>query len=634
MSLILLDNVSLNYGPNQLLDQQSLVIERGDRLCLIGRNGAGKSTLLKVIAGDIEPDDGTVTWSAGAVISRLEQDLPESDDVSVYDAVAKGLGEVAQWLSEYHALAATGEDLERMTQLQLDIESVDGWSAEQKIASCLNQLQLDGEVMLSALSGGWRRRVALARALVNEPDVLLLDEPTNHLDVGTIEWLEGVIKSYGGALVFITHDRSFMDAIVSTIAELDRGKITLFKGNFTQFQAHKAAALAEEERHNALFDKRLAEEERWIRQGIKARRTRNEGRVRALKAMREERKLRRERQGNVSIDLTAGGSSGKLVAELTSVSHGYGDKRLINNFSTTLLRGDRVGLIGPNGAGKSTLLKILLGQIKPQTGHLRTGTNLSVAYFDQLRQSLALDQTPADNVSEGREFIEINGKQKHIISYLNDFLFSGERARTPLVSLSGGERNRVLLAKLFSKPSNVLVMDEPTNDLDMETLELLEEVLTEYTGTLLLVSHDRKFLDNVVTSTIAFEGRGVVKEYVGGYQDWLRQGGRFAVEDAEKDSLNRDQQEPAEAPAVVTSKPDAKKPAKLSYKLQRELDSLPDLLAKLEADVERLESEIAAPAFYQGEQDQISNTLQKLADTQSQLDNSYERWLELEAMQG
>ena len=638
MLLIKLENASLNYGTTVLLNQQSLELHNNQKLCLIGRNGAGKSSLLKVLAGDVELDDGSIWRKPSLRVSRLEQDLPDADDLTVFQSVALGLGKLGELIDAYDALAktvSTEKEMDKLARLQQQIEAQDGWQLNQRIESVLSRLELDGGRLMSELSGGWRRRVALARALVSQPDVLLLDEPTNHLDVETIQWLEGQLQDFNGALIFITHDRSFLEAVATSITELDRGQLLNFVGRFSEFAKFKEDLLAEEARHNALFDKKLAEEERWIRQGIKARRTRNEGRVRALKAMRDQRKQRLERQGSVELNLVEGQSSGKLVAELKSVSQSFAGKTLISNFTSTIVRGDRVGLIGPNGAGKSTLLKIILGQLQPEHGEVRNGTNIQIAYYDQMRDQLDLDATPADNVSEGRDYIELNGQQRHIISYLNDFLFTGDRARTPLKALSGGERNRVLLAKLFSKPSNLLVLDEPTNDLDVETLELLEDVLGEYTGTMLLVSHDRKFLNNVVTSTIAFEGDGIVREYVGGYDDWVRQGGRW--QDSNEKNSSADQ---SQFSGVATQQSPGKESAnknvktvKLSYKLQRELERLPGQIEALEAEIAKLEAEIAAPEFYQQERVSVDKTLAKLASGQEQLETIMERWMELEALQ-
>lgn len=630
MPLIQLEKACLSYGTLNLLDELELGVRKGRRICLVGRNGAGKSTLMKVLNGEIELDSGQVRVKSGTVIARLEQDLPEADDLSVYDVVASGLAGAGDLLSEYHAISMSGEDadLNRLAQLQTKIESIDGWSLQQRVESIISRLDLPAEKCMRELSGGWRRRVALAKALVCEPDVLLLDEPTNHLDVAAIEWLEKQLLNYNGALVFITHDRSFLQNLATDIADLDRGKLKQWPCDYATFLEYREQALAEEERHNELFDKKLAQEEVWIRQGIKARRTRNEGRVRALKSLREERSQRRERQGNVNLDISSGSTSGKLVAELKDVSFAFENKRIVKNFNSLVVRGDRIGLIGPNGIGKSTLLRMILGQLEPQEGEVKIGTSLSIAYFDQLRDQLDLEKNAVDNISEGRDFIELNGKSRHIISYLSDFLFSGPRARTPLKALSGGERNRVLLAKLFSKPANLLVLDEPTNDLDVETLELLEEILGEYDGTILLVSHDRAFLDNVITSTIAFEGNGVVREYVGGYADWLRQGGRWPTE-AEIAAASEPEKVETEV-AVAVVEPVKPKAQKLSYKLQRELDGLPKKIELLEAELELLQKEMAAPDFFSQGDEKTAPVLKKLEETELSLEHCYERWTELE----
>ncbi|MAZ89775.1 MAG: ABC transporter ATP-binding protein [Cellvibrionaceae bacterium] len=639
MSLIELKKASLHYGTQILLEGIDLSIERGQRVCLIGRNGAGKSSLLKVLAGDVLLDDGVVWRQPTLKIARLEQDLPEADDLSVYDVVSSGLEKAGELLAEYHHLLGQVDDeksLEKLAHVQQAIDGVDGWSLQQRVDTVITRLDLPADKTMAELSGGWRRRVALAKALVVEPDLLLLDEPTNHLDVLAIEWLEKQVLEFRGAVVFITHDRSLLQSLATDIVELDRGHIRSWHGDYKSFLDFREQQLAEEERHNALFDKRLAEEEKWIRQGIKARRTRNEGRVRALKAMRVERSDRRELQGKAKMELNAGGLSGKLVAELTHVKHAYDGKVIIEDLTTSVIRGDRIGFIGPNGAGKSTLLKIILGQLQPNAGEVRCGTNLEVAYFDQLRDQLDLEKSAVDNVSEGRDSITIGDRSRHIISYLSDFLFTGDRARTPLKALSGGERNRVLLAKLFSKPSNLMVLDEPTNDLDVETLELLEDILSEHKGTILLVSHDREFLNNVVTSTIAFEGSGKVKEYVGGYDDWLRQGGQWQFEEVGKasssestatssaDNRNSDDRQTETDPVS--------KKKKLSYKLQRELSALPAKIETLEAEVEAVEAEIAAPEFYQQDHENTAVTLDKLAQLQAELEKKYERWDELEAM--
>ncbi|MET0356542.1 MAG: ATP-binding cassette domain-containing protein, partial [Cellvibrio sp.] len=538
--------------------------------------------------------------------------------------------------SEYHHLAHGTEfndaTLARMEKLQHDIEARDGWSMQQKVESILTRLDLPADKYMRELSGGWRRRVALARALVLDPDVLLLDEPTNHLDIAAIDWLEKQLLNFNGALVFITHDRSLLQALATHIVELDRGHLRYWSGDYASYLVYREQALAEEARHNELFDKKLAEEEVWIRQGIKARRTRNEGRVRALKELRNVRAERREVIGKANFSLATGEASGKLVTELKDVSYSWGSKPIVRNFSSAIIRGDRIGLVGANGAGKSTLLKLILGELQPQSGSVRLGTNLKVAYFDQLRDQLDLDKSAVDNVSEGRDFIEIDGKAKHIFSYLSDFLFSGERARTPLRALSGGERNRVLLAKLFSKSANLLVLDEPTNDLDVETLELLEEILTDYAGTVLLVSHDRAFLNNIVSSVIAFEGRGNVLEYVGGYDDWIRQGGKWTESDLPE--------EPAKAVApVATLKPAATQTAsaprtkKLSYKLQKEFEDLPKKIEQTEQKVEEMKAVVGAADFYTQAPKFVEEKLQALAQLEMELETCFERWAELEDMQ-
>lgn len=642
MSLIKLEKAYLSYGLQVLLDQIDLTIERGQRLCLIGRNGAGKSSLLKVIAGEVDLDKGEIIRQSGIRIARLEQDLPEADDRKVFEVVASQFQGMGELLAEYRALAHAAEfsekQMARMAELQYQIESRDGWNLQQQVETVLSRLELPAERYMRELSGGWRRRVALAKALVGEPDVLLLDEPTNHLDIAAIDWLEKQLLNFKGALVFITHDRSLLQALATHIAELDRGHLRYWSGDYPSYLVYREQALAEEARHNALFDKKLAQEEAWIRQGIKARRTRNEGRVRALKELRNQRSQRRELVGKANFTLGSGESSGKLVAELTNVHYAWGDKVIVQDFSTTIIRGDRIGLVGANGAGKSTLLKLILGELEPQRGKVRMGTNLSIAYFDQLRDQLDLDKNAVDNIAEGREFIELddgkgNKKNLHIISYLSDFLFTGERARTPLRALSGGERNRVLLAKLFSKSANLLVLDEPTNDLDVETLELLEEILNDYDGTVLLVSHDRAFLNNIVTSVIAFEGRGNVLEYVGGYDDWIRQGGKWTEPDMPADEATAPKQ-----PTVGSDTPKAEpkvvgRSKKLSYKLQREFDELPQRIEQLEQQQAELQTEVSTPEFFAQAPEIVEAKMQELARIEAELEQCFERWAELEDMQ-
>ncbi|MDK4200553.1 ATP-binding cassette domain-containing protein [Pseudomonas sp. HR1] len=636
MALLKFTNVSLAFGVTPLLDGVSWQIERGERVCIIGRNGTGKSSLLRIVKGEQQADDGEV-WRAPALkIGELPQELPRADDRSVFDVVAAGLAGVGELLAEYHHLTqdTSGElDMERLMHVQQELEARDGWRLQQLVESTLSRLQLPAEKTLAELSGGWRRRVLLAQALVAEPDLLLLDEPTNHLDIGAIAWLEDALRGYPGAVLFITHDRAFLQALATRILELDRGNLIDWQGDYASFLVHKEQQLAAEETANALFDKRLAQEEVWIRQGIKARRTRNEGRVRALKAMRNERSERRERQGKANLLLETADKSGKqvILAEHMSYAHPGGEP-LIRDLTLLIQRGDRIGLLGPNGSGKTTLLKLLLGDLQPTAGKIQYGTKLEIAYFDQLRLQLEPEKTVIDNLAEGREFITINGQDRHVLSYLGDFLFSPQRARTPVKALSGGERARLLLAKLFSKPANLLVLDEPTNDLDVETLELLEEVLLSFEGTVLMVSHDRAFLDNVVTSTLVFEGEGRVREYVGGYQDWLRQGGSprlLGVQTREdsKPAPAKAEPVPAAAPVAAAAAP-AKR--KLSYKEQRELDALPGAIETVEIELEALQTAIADPGFYQLPNEVTQAKLARMDALQAELDRLIERWAELE----
>ncbi len=630
MSLLRLDKVSLNFGTHVLLDNVDFQISRGERIGLLGRNGAGKTTFMKLIAGAIQPESGERWLRPNTRVAWLEQSLPEGDDKTVYDMVAEGLAEVGELLKQYHHLTSGAEDADmtKLARVQDQLEAKQGWSLGQKVDTIISQLQLSPDQKLAELSGGWRKRVALARALVRDPELLLLDEPTNHLDIPAIEWLEKQLQDYHGALVLITHDRGFLEKVASKIAEIDRGHLTEFEGTYQRFLRFREEQLAAEETANKLFDKKLAEEEVWIRQGIKARRTRNEGRVRALEAMRKERGERREQQGKASFAASQGDRSGKIVVELTDIHHQYDDNVVIDKFSTTVMRGDRIGLVGVNGAGKSTLLKILLGKLEPSAGKVKLGTKLEIAYFDQLREHLDPEKNLIDNVCGGQDFIEINSKRKHAISYLGDFLFTPDRVRTPAKALSGGEQNRAILAKVFSKPANVLVLDEPTNDLDIETLELLEDILLNFAGTVLLVSHDRQFMDNVVTSIIVFEGNGKVGEYVGGYSDWVRGGGRLidpnelAAEKArKKDSKQSVQSEP---------KPTTPAKKKLSYKEQRELEQQLKQIEKCETRLAELEKLISEPDFYQGEQKDIDKTLKEVADVQAELDTAFARWSELE----
>jgi len=635
MTVLRLNQLILAYGAMPLLDGVSAQLARGERVCLIGRNGSGKSSLLRVIKGEIQADSGDIWKENGLIIGELPQELPEASERTVFEQVALGLAENGRLLAEYQHLSQhikTDDDLARLSHIQHQLEANDGWQLQQRVESTLSRLQLPADKTLSELSGGWRRRVLLAQALVAQPDVLLLDEPTNHLDIGAIAWLEDALRGFSGALLFITHDRSFLQNLATHIWELDRGHLTQWAGDYAGFLQHKTQQLEAEETANALFDKNLAKEEVWIRQGIKARRTRNEGRVRALKALREERKQRRERQGRANLQLQAAESSGKqvIVAKHISFSHAGSGQKLIDDFSLVVQRGDRIGLLGANGSGKSTLLRLLLGELEPDSGTVTTGTKLQLAYFDQLRGALDLEKSVLDNLAEGRDFIEINGQNRHVLSYLGDFLFSPQRARTPVKALSGGERARLVLAKLFSKPANLLVLDEPTNDLDVETLELLEELLLEFSGSVLLVSHDRSFLDNLATSTLVFEGAGKVREYVGGYQDWLAQGGSPALlsasgAKAEDDKPVVDKPRSAEAKSAA---PPARK--KLSYQLQRELAALPARIEQTEKQIEALNVEITAADFYLRPPEQTRAVLQQLEVLQQQLDALLERWTELE----
>ncbi|MBN8924328.1 MAG: ABC transporter ATP-binding protein [Rhodanobacter sp. 68-29] len=626
MSLIQLQRVDFSIGGPLLLEHVDLSIDRNERVCIVGRNGEGKSTLMKLIAGELQPDDGEVRVQGGIVVARMAQEVPQGTAGSVFDVVAQGLGDLGHLLARYHHLLHEG-DLDALGEVQAQIEARHGWDLDRRVTEVLTRLELPADTDFAALSGGMKRRVLLAQALVRKPDVLLLDEPTNHLDIEAIGWLEGFLKSFDGSLVFITHDRSFLQALATRIVEIDRGQLTDWPGDYDNYLRRREERLHAEAQANALFDKKLAQEEVWIRQGIKARRTRNEGRVRALKALRVERADRRELSGKVRMTAANAQASGKKVIELEHVHQSYGGRVLLDDLDTTILRGDRVGIIGPNGAGKSTLLKIMLGELQPERGSATLGTGIQVAYFDQHRLQLDDTQNALDNVAEGREFIELNGQRKHIIGYLQDFLFSPERARAPITRLSGGERNRLLLAKLFAQPSNLLVMDEPTNDLDVETLELLEELLTDYQGTLLLVSHDRAFLDNVVASTIVLEGGGKVGEYVGGYSDWLRQ----------RPAPAREGQDPvASTPAQAGPPPDSGlrrndgQKRKLSYKDQRELEQLPVRIEQLETDIAARGEAMNDPAFFQQDSGAIVKANEALAKLQLELENAYARWAELD----
>ncbi|KAB2965228.1 ATP-binding cassette domain-containing protein [Zoogloea sp.] len=628
MPLITLDDACLAFGHVALLDKASFQLDPGERVALIGRNGSGKSSLLKALAGQASLDDGRLWRQPGARIAYVPQEADFPLERSVFDTVADGLGDVASLLVDYHAaMLAVADDaseaaLSHLEALQHRVEEAQAWRLEQRVEQVLAQLKLSGEAITGSLSGGGIKRVALARALVGEPEMLLLDEPTNHLDIDGILWLEELIKSFPGAVVVITHDRVFLDNITTRIVELDRGILSSYPGRFSEYQARKAEQLDAEEKANARFDKLLAQEEVWIRKGVEARRTRNEGRVRRLEALRRERSARRDRFGNVKLALDRGDGSGQMVAELENVEKHFGDRCIVRDFSTRILRGDRIGLVGPNGAGKTTLLKLILGELEPDAGRIRRGTRQTVAYFDQLRAQLDPEAPLTEVISPGSDYVEIAGHRTHIIGYLGDFLFSPQRARSPVKSLSGGERNRLLLARLFARPANVLVLDEPTNDLDIETLDLLEDLLAQYDGTVFLVSHDRAFLDNVVTQVIAAEGDGRWKEYAGGYEDWLRV--RPAAVTAAPASSK-----PApvrkEAPAA------AAKPVKLSWKEQRELEALPDRIAQLEDEQGGIQARLNDPATYKDAAQDVPSMNARLQAIDDELEAAMLRWEELES---
>jgi ABC transport system ATP-binding/permease protein len=639
MPLVSLDRVSLAFGHLPLLDGVTLQIDPGERVCIIGRNGTGKSTLLKVVNGDSVADSGTVWRQSGVRTSRLDQDATVFDKRPVFDAVADGLGDLSELVAAYHHAAqrvaeeGTQQCLEQLGRLQHALEERDGWRLEQRVEMVLSRLSLPPDATVETLSGGWRRRVLLARALVSQPDLLLLDEPTNHLDIEAITWLETFLADFAGAVLFVTHDRAFLQRLATRIVELDRGRLTSWPGDYETFLRKKDEWLASEAQQHVVFDKKLAEEEAWLRQGVKARRTRNEGRVRALIEMREERAARREQMGLVRLQVEQAEPTGKMVFEAEAVSHAFGEQPVIKEFSTRIIRGDRVGLIGPNGVGKTTLLRILLGELMPTTGEVRVGANVQIAYYDQQREQLDPERTVFDTIGDGNETVTVDGRPRHVNGYLRDYLFAPERAQSPVKALSGGERNRLLLARLFTRPANVLVLDEPTNDLDLETLELLESQLVEWPGTLLLVSHDRVFLDNVVTSTLVFEGHGVVQEYVGGYQDAVAARAARDAEAARSAAGTAPRVRRAEDVPAVAAKgggADGQK-KRLSYNEQREFAQLPDKIEGLETEQAEWQRRVADPEFYKEGAEAIKQALARLDAVQQELNDAYARWDELDS---
>lgn len=635
MALITIHNGLLAFGDHPLLDHADFALQENERVCLVGRNGAGKSTLMKVLAGETIMDDGKMQVMQDVVVSRLEQDPPRDQEGNVYDYVAGGLKEVGQQLKIYQdlldlvAVEPTETNIKRLSAIQEQLEHAGAWRFEDRIKNVLSALKLDSHTKLTDLSGGWQRKAALARALVCDPDVLLLDEPTNHLDVTTIEWLEGFLKDFRGSIIFISHDRAFIKSMATRIVDLDRGKLNSFPGNYDKYLVEKEEQLRVEDMQNAEFDKKLAQEEVWIRQGIKARRTRNEGRVRALKKLREERSERREVLGKVNLQIDDAARSGKIVFEAENLQYSIDGKSIVKDFSFNIMRGDRIALVGPNGCGKSTLLKLLLGELQPDSGRLHCGTKLEVAYFDQYREMLDPEKSVIDNLADGKQEVTIGGRQRHALSYLQDFLFAPKRARTPVKALSGGEKNRLLLARIFLKSNNLLVLDEPTNDLDIETLELLEDLLANYQGTLLLVSHDREFVDNTVTSSWIFEGDGVIEEFVGGYHD-AQQQRQQVLQSRNAEKVVKAEKVVEESPKTAPSKAKSKK---LSYKLQRELETLPVKLEELEAEIEALQEQVNSPDFFGQPVEATQPILDKLAATEQELEIAFERWEELEAMQ-
>ncbi len=628
MALISLQDISLSFGGDPLLDKVDLQIEAGERVCLVGRNGTGKSTLMKILAAEILPDSGRLLRGEGVKIARLTQEIPQILNGTVYDIVVSGLGDLLELLARYHTAAIELEHnqddaaLAKLAAVAEEIEIAGAWQVQQRVDLVMDRLKLDSEVPVATLSGGLKRRVLLARALVSDPDLLLLDEPTNHLDIEAIIWLEEFLLNSSQTLFFVTHDRKLLKKLATRIVDLEAGKLTSWPGDYENYLRRKAEMLHAEEQHQDRFDKKLAREEVWIRKGIKARRTRNEGRVKALMEMHSERGQRREKIGQVQMEISRAGTSGKLVAVCEKATFAYAEKPVIKDMSTTILKGDKIGIIGPNGAGKTTLLKLILGELQPTSGTVKLGTNLEVVYFDQQREQLDEERTVFDNLGDGNDTIEINGHHRHLIGYLKDFLFTPDRARSPVKILSGGERNRLLLARLFAKPANILILDEPTNDLDIETLELLEELLADYKGTLLLVSHDREFINNVVTSTLAFTGNGLVEDFAGGYDDWLQQSAAATVKAASAtDSYVK---------TGKSTKPRTSKPRKLSFKEKAELEKLPLILETLEKEQQKIYDDMADPKFYQSENSRVAGARDRLAELEKELEELYVRWEDLE----
>jgi len=628
MFLVRLDTVSLAFGARKILREADFSIEPGERMCLIGRNGAGKTSVLRLVSGEQEPDEGDVRRLGEICISELAQVMPEDEGRRVGDFVSEGLSEIIALTEQYRQQADAATDthgLRALQELQSHIDAHGGWHPQQQVESICTEMELDPAQPMATLSGGWRRRAALARALVAKPDLLLLDEPTNHLDFAAISWLENRIASFSGAVLFITHDRAFLQRLATRIVEIDRGKLRSWPGNYTDFLRRREEAMAAEKEANSEFDRKLEEEEAWIRQGIKARRTRNEGRVRALEAMRVERAQRVNPEARARVHIEEAESSGRKVLDVKNMAFGYDDEMLIQDFSLRIRRGDRIGLVGNNGVGKSTLLHLLLGELAPTRGTVKLGVNVQLGYFDQHRRDLDPDKTVAQIVGDGREYVTLNGKPRHVVGYLRGFLFTAKRALTPIRALSGGERNRVILARLFTRPANLLILDEPTNDLDVETLEVLEEQLQEYAGTLIVVSHDRAFLDNTVSSILAFEDDGLVHSYAGNYSDWVRQGKSLATGEAATRKKAQDSVQSSENPPPASGR-------KLSYKLQRELDQLPEVIDSVEKGIERLRGQTLAPGFYEQSFADTQPVLDQLSDLESELEQHLARWSELEDM--